>query len=87
MVLKTEKCSFSGLRVYPGHGMRLTKQDSSTFLYLNGKCKKLAAQKKKQRDLVETIRQKQLEEAASKKDAGKKDAGKAIKATSTRPKD
>ena len=43
MVLKTEKCSFSGLRVYPGHGMRLTKQDSSTFLYLNGKCKKLAA--------------------------------------------
>ena len=54
MVLKTEKCSFSGLRVYPGHGMRLTKQDSSTFLYLNGKCKKLAAQKKKPAKLAWT---------------------------------
>ena len=28
MVLKTERCSFSGLRVYPGHGTRLTKIDS-----------------------------------------------------------
>jgi ribosomal protein L24E len=54
MVLKTEKCSFSGLRVYPGHGMRLTKQDSSTFLYLNGKCKKLAEQKKKPAKLAWT---------------------------------
>jgi len=54
MVLKTEKCSFSGLRVYPGHGMRLTKQDSSTFLFLNGKCKKLAAQKKKPAKLAWT---------------------------------
>jgi len=47
MVLKTEKCSFSGLRVYPGHGMRLTKIDSTTFLFLNGKCKKMFNQKKK----------------------------------------
>ena len=54
MVLKTEKCSFSGLRVYPGHGMRLTKQDSSTFLFLNGNCKKLAAQKKKPAKLAWT---------------------------------
>ena len=54
MVLKTEKCSFSGMRVYPGHGMRLTKQDSSTFLYLNGKCKKLAEQKKKPAKLAWT---------------------------------
>lgn len=54
MVLKTEKCSFSGLRMYPGHGMRLTKQDSSTFLFLNGKCKKLASQKKKPAKLAWT---------------------------------
>ena len=39
-------------RVYPGHGMRLTKQDSSTFLYLNGKCKKVAEQKKKPAKLM-----------------------------------
>uniref|UniRef100_A0A7S0KWG8 TRASH domain-containing protein n=1 Tax=Micromonas pusilla TaxID=38833 RepID=A0A7S0KWG8_MICPS len=41
MVLKTEVCRFSGLKIYPGHGMRLTKIDSSTFLFLNAKCKRL----------------------------------------------
>lgn len=55
MVLKTEKCSFSGLRVYPGHGMRLTKIDSTTFLFLNAKCKKLAEQKKKPAKLAWTV--------------------------------
>jgi len=55
MVLKTEKCSFSGLRVYPGHGMRLTKTDSTTFLFLNAKCKRLAAQKKKPAKLAWTV--------------------------------
>jgi ribosomal protein L24E len=54
MVLKTEKCSFSGLRVYPGHGMRLTKVDSTTFLFLNGKCKKMFNQKKKPAKLAWT---------------------------------
>ena len=32
MVLKTERCSFSGLRVYPGHGTRLTKIDSVRYM-------------------------------------------------------
>ena len=54
MVLKTEKCAFSGLRVYPGHGTRLTKIDSTTFLFLNGKSKKMHAQKKKPAKLAWT---------------------------------
>ena len=41
MVLKTEVCRFSGLKIYPGHGMRLTKTDSQTYLFLNAKCKRL----------------------------------------------
>ena len=41
MVLKTEVCRFSGLKIYPGHGMRLTKVDSQTYLFLNAKCKRL----------------------------------------------
>ena len=54
MVLKTEKCAFSCLRVYPGHGTRLTKIDSTTFLFLNGKSKKMHAQKKKPAKLAWT---------------------------------
>jgi len=41
MVLKTEVCRFSGLKIYPGHGMRLTKIDCQTYLFLNAKCKRL----------------------------------------------
>ena len=41
MVLKTEVCRFSGLKIYPGHGMRLTKTDNQTYLFLNAKCKRL----------------------------------------------
>ncbi len=41
MVLKTEVCRFSGLKIYPGHGTRLTKMDSQTYLFLNAKCKRL----------------------------------------------
>ena len=45
MVLKTEVCRFSGLKIYPGHGMRLTKMDSQTYLFLNAKCKSLFNQR------------------------------------------
>merc|ERR1712216_641610 len=37
----TEVCRFSGLKIYPGHGMRLTKMDSQTYLFLSAKCKRL----------------------------------------------
>ena len=47
MVLKTENCSWSGLRVYPGHGMRSYLRDSRTFLFLNAKVKSLFGQRKK----------------------------------------
>eukprot|EP00898_Chlorokybus_atmophyticus_P006861 jgi/Chlat1/7176/Chrsp57S09127 len=40
MVLKTETCRFSGLRIYPGHGMRYVRGDSQMFVFLNAKCKR-----------------------------------------------
>ena len=55
MVLKTQTCRFSGLRIYPGHGMRLTKMDSSTFLFLNSKCKRLFNQRLKPAKLAWTV--------------------------------
>jgi len=55
MVLKTQTCRFSGLRIYPGHGSRLTKMDSSTFLFLNSKCKRLFNQRLKPAKLAWTM--------------------------------
>ena len=39
--LLLQVCRFSGLKIYPGHGTRLTKVDCQSFLFLSHKCKKL----------------------------------------------
>jgi large subunit ribosomal protein L24e len=41
MVLKTQLCRFSGLRIYPGKGILFIRVDSQQFLFLNKKCKNL----------------------------------------------
>ena len=38
MVVKTETCRFSGLRIYPGHGSTLIRTDSQLFKFLSKKC-------------------------------------------------
>ena len=35
MVVKTEVCSFSGLRIYPGHGILFIRSDSKSFKFLS----------------------------------------------------
>ncbi|UXI21435.1 hypothetical protein NH340_JMT07378 [Sarcoptes scabiei] len=36
--MKIELCSFSGYKIYPGHGKRLVKTDGKVFLFMNSKC-------------------------------------------------
>ena len=55
MVLKTESCRFSGLRMYPGHGMRFIRIDCQSFLFLNAKCRSLFMQRKKPSKLAWTF--------------------------------
>merc|ERR1711918_153654 len=38
MVVKTELCNFSGMRIYPGHGRRMIRGDSKPFWFLDGRC-------------------------------------------------
>ena len=39
MVVKTQTCTFSHLKIYPGHGMYYVRSDSKPFWFLNAKCK------------------------------------------------
>lgn len=55
MVLKTETCSFSGLRIYPGHGQKLVRNDGKPYLFLNAKAKSLFDQKRKSQSVAWTI--------------------------------
>ena len=54
MVVKTETCRFSGLRIYPGHGSTLIRVDSQLFKFLSQKCKSLYLQRLKPSKLAWT---------------------------------
>merc|ERR1712072_1671716 len=47
MVIKTEICRFSGLKIYPGHGVKYFRTDTQSFLFLKRKCRTLFNQRKK----------------------------------------
>jgi large subunit ribosomal protein L24e len=36
--MKIDLCSFSGYKIYPGHGKRMVKADGKIFQFLNSKC-------------------------------------------------
>ena len=48
-MLKVEVCAFSGLKIYPGHGKRITRLDGKTQIFLNSKCERNHALKRNPR--------------------------------------
>ncbi|KAK2113806.1 60S ribosomal protein L24 [Saguinus oedipus] len=38
--MKVELCSFSGYKIYPGHGRRYARTDGKVFQFLNAKCER-----------------------------------------------
>jgi large subunit ribosomal protein L24e len=45
MVIKTDICCFSELRIYPGKGIRFIAKDGRSFLYLSRKAEALSLRK------------------------------------------
>jgi len=38
--LSTNICSFSGYKIYPGHGSLISRSDGKLYTFLNHKCQK-----------------------------------------------
>jgi len=38
--MKTERCHYSGYKIYPGHGKKYVRVDCKAFLFATGKCEK-----------------------------------------------
>uniref|UniRef100_A0A2L2Z7C2 Large ribosomal subunit protein eL24 n=1 Tax=Parasteatoda tepidariorum TaxID=114398 RepID=A0A2L2Z7C2_PARTP len=53
--MKIEICSFSGLRMYPGHGKNMVKTDGKSFFFLNGKCEASQMMKRNPRKITWTV--------------------------------
>lgn len=70
MVIKTQLCRFSGLRVYPGTGIIFVRVDGQQYLLLNKKTRKLFHQK---------LRAQKIAWTASYRKAHKKDVTSEVK--------
>lgn len=55
MVVKTDLCSFSEYRVYPGHGIHFVRKDGQLATFISSKCKSLYHQRKKPSKLTWTV--------------------------------
>nr|ABX44827.1 putative 60S ribosomal protein RPL24 [Flustra foliacea] len=71
--MKIELCSFSGYKIYPGHGSRFIRVDGKSFTFLDKKSKRLHLTKRNPRRVSWTVlyrrkhKKGQVEEIAKKK--------------------
>ena len=54
MVVKTDTCYYTELRIYPGHGRRLARRDGKLLAFIDRKARSLYAQKIKAQRLTWT---------------------------------
>ncbi|GAB1605034.1 60S ribosomal protein L24-like [Argonauta hians] len=53
--MKIEVCSFSGYKIYPGHGKRMVKADGKVLQFLNSKCERSYKMKRNPRKINWTV--------------------------------
>jgi len=81
MVVKTDTCSFSGLRIYPGHGIFFVRGDSKGFKFVSRKVKSLFTQRLNPRKLSWTVLYRRMHKKGTLEDTSKKKARKVNKAS------
>merc|ERR1719192_1229644 len=53
--MKLELCSYSGIKIYPGHGKRMVRTDGRTFIFLSAKCEASHMMKRNPRKISWTV--------------------------------
>ncbi|KAI1286709.1 60S ribosomal protein L24 [Halotydeus destructor] len=53
--MKIELCSYSGYKIYPGHGIRAVKADGKVYIFLNKKCQRAHDMKRNPRKVTWTV--------------------------------
>ena len=72
MVVKTEVCSYSGFRIYPGHGIKYVRGDSKPFLFISRKSKSYFHQKFNPRKIAWTLLYRRMHKKGTMEDTQKK---------------
>merc|ERR1740133_697419 len=67
MVVKTETCSFSEFKIFPGHGKMFIEKMGKTHRFINAKCESLHHQRKKAQKLTWTCMWRRLHKRRAEK--------------------
>eukprot|EP00962_Isochrysis_galbana_P039664 scaffold14253_cov143-Isochrysis_galbana.AAC.1 len=74
MVVKTDTCSYSGLRIYPGHGIFYVRADQKSFKFLNRKSKSQFLQRLNPRKIAWTQLYRRMHKKGTMEESARKKA-------------
>uniref|UniRef100_A0A674PEG3 Large ribosomal subunit protein eL24 n=2 Tax=Takifugu rubripes TaxID=31033 RepID=A0A674PEG3_TAKRU len=77
--MKVELCSFSGYKIYPGHGRRYARIDGKVFQFLNGKCESAFLAKRNPRQINWTVLYRRKHKKGQSEEVTKKRTRRAVK--------
>ncbi|XP_078416677.1 large ribosomal subunit protein eL24 [Cetorhinus maximus] len=77
--MKVELCSFSGYKIYPGHGKRYARIDGKVFQFLNSKCESAFLSKRNPRQINWTILYRRKHKKGQSEEIQKKRSRRAVK--------
>ena len=79
MVVKTELCSYSEYKIYPGRGIKYAAKDGKVSIFINHKMKSLFLQRIKPVKLTWTLNWRRKNKKGKAEDAAKKRTKRAVK--------
>ncbi|XP_052454817.1 60S ribosomal protein L24 isoform X1 [Carassius gibelio] len=77
--MKVELCSFSGYKIYPGHGRRYARIDGKVFQFLNAKCESAFLSKRNPRQINWTVLYRRKHKKGQSEEVAKKRSRRAVK--------
>ncbi|KAI1242316.1 60S ribosomal protein L24, partial [Lamprotornis superbus] len=76
---RVELCSFSGYKIYPGHGRRYARTDGKVFQFLNAKCESAFLSKRNPRQINWTVLYRRKHKKGQSEEVQKKRTRRAVK--------
>uniref|UniRef100_T1J4N5 Large ribosomal subunit protein eL24 n=1 Tax=Strigamia maritima TaxID=126957 RepID=T1J4N5_STRMM len=70
--MKIELCSYSGYKIYPGHGKRMVKADGKVYQFLSSKCERSHLMKRNPRKITWTVLYRRKHKKGQEEEAAKK---------------
>merc|ERR1712142_121491 len=80
-IMKVELCSFSGYKIYPGHGRRYARIDEKVFQFLNAKCEAAFLAKRNPRQINWTVLYRRKHKKGLSEEVSKRRTRRAVKFT------